>query len=476
VLTQPLPRLPQSAGVADRAQTLRPARRALRYRVLLRFGVLPYLVVADLFAGLGAAAVTGLAAVDAAALVTLTLALLAAAGRYRSRLELSLLDDVPTLVGRPLGAGAFVVAGAAVLRPDQAPPTVVLLTAVVLAGGLLVGRALGYTVVRRLRARGAVQHPTLVLGAGHVGGQVARLLVDHPSYGLRPVGFLDASPLLPESERVAPVLGGPDALASAILEFDIGAVVVAFSALPESQVVDVIRTCDRLSVEIFTVPRLYELHRRGPGADEVWGLPLVRMRRAAFRSPTWRLKRVLDVVVSGAALALLSPLLALVAVALRLDGGPGVLFRQERVGLDGRPFTVLKFRSMWPADEQESQQTWSIAGDARVTRLGALLRSSSVDELPQLWNVLRGDMTLVGPRPERPHFVERFATIYPRYGARHRVPAGLTGWAQVHGLRGDTSIDDRARFDNYYIENWSLWYDVTIMLRTVGAVLRRTGS
>jgi lipopolysaccharide/colanic/teichoic acid biosynthesis glycosyltransferase len=136
----------------------------------------------------------------------------------------------------------------------------------------------------------------------------------------------------------------------------------------------------------------------------------------------------------------------------------------------------MKFRSLKPVDERESQTQWNIAHDDRLGPVGRFLRATSLDELPQLLNILRGDMTIVGPRPERPHFVETFTASFPRYTARHRVPAGLTGWAQVHGLRGDTSIEERARFDNYYIENWTLWSDIKIILRTVTAVLRRQGG
>ena len=161
--------------------------------------------------------------------------------------------------------------------------------------------------------------------------------------------------------------------------------------------------------------------------------------------------------------------------AVRLEGGPGIIFKQERVGLDGRPFKVMKFRSMKPVDSTESQTKWNISNDHRVGKVGKVLRKTSLDELPQLINILKGDMTLVGPRPERPHFVAQFTESFPRYTARHRVPAGLTGWAQVHGLRGDTSIEDRARFDNYYIENWSLWADVKIILRTVASLMKGSG-
>jgi lipopolysaccharide/colanic/teichoic acid biosynthesis glycosyltransferase len=167
-----------------------------------------------------------------------------------------------------------------------------------------------------------------------------------------------------------------------------------------------------------------------------------------------------------------SPMILLAALGVRLEGGPGVIFRQQRIGLDGRPFTMLKLRSLTPGDEQESEERWSIAQEKKVGPVGRFLRRTSIDELPQLLNVLRGDMSIVGPRPERPYFVREFAGAYPHYMARHRLPSGLTGWAQVNGLRGNTSIEDRARFDNAYIENWSLWLDIKIILLTLSQVFR----
>jgi exopolysaccharide biosynthesis polyprenyl glycosylphosphotransferase len=234
--------------------------------------------------------------------------------------------------------------------------------------------------------------------------------------------------------------------------------------------------CDRYRCELFVVPRLFELHQVDGGMDTAWGLPLVRLRRATYRSGTWRVKRMIDVLFSGGAVLVLLPVLLMIAVAVRMDGGPGILFKQERVGVDGRHFALLKFRSLRPADDTEAATTWNVAHDARLGRIGRFLRKTSLDELPQLFNILRGDMSLVGPRPERPYFVDQFRNSYPSYEARHRVPSGLTGWSQVHGLRGDTSIAERARFDNYYIENWSLWLDLKIILRTVSAVFRGAGG
>ena len=222
---------------------------------------------------------------------------------------------------------------------------------------------------------------------------------------------------------------------------------------------------------MYVVPRLFELAFRG-GADVVQGIPLVRMRPEPMHKVCAAAKRAVDLVGAAIGLALASPVLAACALAVRLESGrAGVLFRQQRVGRDGKPFTILKFRSLTPASDRESQVRWNINTDDRVGRVGRILRSTSLDELPQLVNVLRGDMSLVGPRPERPFFVEQFERTYGGYADRHRVPVGITGWAQIHGLRGDTSIADRVRFDNNYVENWSIGLDLKIMVRTVGSML-----
>jgi exopolysaccharide biosynthesis polyprenyl glycosylphosphotransferase len=204
----------------------------------------------------------------------------------------------------------------------------------------------------------------------------------------------------------------------------------------------------------------------------VWGIPLIRVKRAALRTRAWRVKRAFDLVVATAALVVAAPMFGLIALAVRLSSPGPVLFRQKRVGQGGQLVEVLKFRTLQVNDD--SDKTWSVVTDVRVTPIGRVLRATSLDELPQLINVIRGDMSLVGPRPERPHFVSEFNERVARYDDRHRVPVGITGWAQVHGLRGDTSIEERARFDNRYIEHWSLWRDVVILGRTVAAVVRDT--
>jgi exopolysaccharide biosynthesis polyprenyl glycosylphosphotransferase len=451
-------------------RSLRPAEASLVEATVLRYGIRPLLFGADAGSATVAAAVTGNWSRVAVVYAAVLLLVATLRGLHRSRLTLSVLDDGPSLLLCSAGAASMTL-----LIADPMPHTIVALAGAQAA--LMLGfRAVAYAFVRETRRRRVVEHPTLVLGAGRIGGRLASVLNDHPEYGLLPVGFLDDEPLLTEDERPVPVLGSYAALPQVLVEFGVRNVIVAFGGLAESEIVDVIHTCDQLDCEVFFVPRLFELHSSNHDTETVWGLPLVRLRRAAFRRPSWRLKRAVDLFVSSLALVIAAPVILVCMLALRLDNGPGVLFRQERVGLDGRRFMLLKLRTLRPADDGESATLWSVANDHRLGRVGRFLRRTSLDELPQLWNIFRGDMTLVGPRPERPHFVDMFRQTYTRYMARHRVPAGLTGWAQVHGLRGDTSIEERARFDNFYIENWSIWTDVKIMLRTLASVFGARGG
>jgi exopolysaccharide biosynthesis polyprenyl glycosylphosphotransferase len=258
-----------------------------------------------------------------------------------------------------------------------------------------------------------------------------------------------------------------------------------------------VRRCWELGVSVSLVPRLFEVAGDRAAVDRLGGLPLVSLAAPPTRGLGLAVKAVIDPVVAAAGLILLSPVLALVALAIRLSMGSPIMFRQDRVGRDGARFALWKFRTMMGTGEADGDGNakWAeaaveSAGDlgsfggyapvlgervppgARSTPLGRLLRRTSIDELPQLWNVVRGDMSLIGPRPEMPHYVERFEEVIYRYSDRHRVKSGLTGWAQVHGLRGDTSLTDRVEWDNYYIENWSLWLDLKIAIRTVDCVVR----
>ncbi|WP_375061257.1 exopolysaccharide biosynthesis polyprenyl glycosylphosphotransferase [Streptomyces carpaticus] len=364
------------------------------------------------------------------------LALNAWAGLYRPTPMAAALDELPRLAGHGLLGWLLSGGGPALLLVP-------------------LFAAAGRGAVYQLRRAAVRERPrrTPVVGTGTAARRVAAMLAEHPEYGMRPAGPVDP-------DRLHATLGGVRAVVFTRAQGDTAA----------------LRHCWERGVTVWLVdpePPLWF----PAAATHLWGYTCRRLDPPERRPPgADLLKRTVDIAGSGLALLLAAPVLGGCALAVRLADGPGVLFRQERIGKDGKPFTMLKFRTLRPDTDQEAATRWTIAGDHRVSPVGRLLRRTSLDELPQLWNVLRGDMSLVGPRPERPHFVDEFSRMYPGYADRHRMPVGLTGLAQVSGLRGDTSIEDRTRFDNLYIETWSLWADLRIMLRTTASCFRLGGS
>ena len=441
------------------------------------------LLISDALALLVETLVVGSFNALAGTFAVLVVASRAAFRQYRPRLHLSTLDDVPRSVASALsGMGLSIIA--LYLRPGffGAPDGSSATTGSL--GMELIWRALWFllfalvleTVVlaagRRIRRRPGQGKRTLVVGAGRVGVTVAEGLSNHPELGLLPVGYADSEAMAHDQPLSLPLLCTDlSSLAATIFAYDIDTTVLAFSGTRESEVVDAMITAHQTGCVVMVVPRMFELHHDGPGVERVRGTPLLRLRPDPTLRPSWWVKRSVDIAVALLGLILLSPLLLLLGALVVLDSGRPMLFWQERVGLDGHTFRLCKFRSLRPRNEHDQQTTWNIANDPRLTWVGKFLRRSSLDEIPQLWNILRGQMSLVGPRPERPSFVQQFTDEHERYWARHRVPVGLTGLAQVNGLRGDTSIRDRARFDNYYIANWSLWLDVKILLLTFREVL-----
>ena len=392
------------------------------------------------------------------------LVLLRATDSYKRRITLSVLDDLPRLLVP--GAVGLLLIGA--LRPAVGPESSLFSQALIVSVAIVAGRLWSYTAIRIARRTGRMAEPALIIGAGTVGVELHRVLQEHLEYGLVPIGILDD--VAPEPPLQ--LIGGLADLEQVVREHDVHRVIVAFGPGAEHELVQVLRSAVHLDVEVHVVPRFFEvgLAPTGPTVEHVWGIPLYRLRPAAIRGLSWPIKRAVDIVVAGTALVLLAPVMALLALAVRLTSPGPVLFRQRRIGQHGTPIEVLKFRTLFVNDDSDT--TWTVQDDPRQTSIGRWLRRLSLDELPQLINVLRGDMTLIGPRPERPHFVERYSHGVPGYRHRHRLPVGLTGLSQVHGLRGDTSIAERARFDNLYIEHWSGWQDIKIFLHTVGAVIR----
>jgi Undecaprenyl-phosphate glucose phosphotransferase len=295
-----------------------------------------------------------------------------------------------------------------------------------------------------------------------------------PSLGQHVVGFVDGEAQPGLEIQGVPVLGGVDDLPRLIREQGAEEVIIGLPELSHQELLTIISRCEGGQVGIKIYPDLFQIIATDLSIGDLGGLPLLAVRDVALRGWKLTLKRAVDVVGGGLALIVLSPFLMLVALAIKLDSKGAVFYAQERMGLDARPFWCLKFRSM-RSDAEKNGPGWTTEGDARVTRLGRIIRRLSIDELPQFINVLLGDMSLVGPRPERPVYVEQFRRSIPRYMDRHREKAGLTGWAQVNGLRGDTSIAERTKYDLWYIENWSLWLDFKIMLRTALSILTGGG-
>jgi len=312
----------------------------------------------------------------------------------------------------------------------------------------------------------------LLVGTGDTARMILQKTVQSPQLGYRVIGFVNGQGAPTEIAGV-PVLGDQSQVAQIVRDYRVQEVVIALPEATHEELLDIISACESERATVRVFPDLFQIVASDLRISDLDGLPLLTVRDVALRG--WRLtvKHAMDLVGSAVGLVLLSPFLLFIALLIKLDSKGPVFYTQLRVGLDGKPFPIIKFRSMRPDAEQETGPVWATEDDPRKTRLGEFLRRTSLDELPQLINVLLGDMSLVGPRPERPVFVDQFRQVIPRYMERHKEKAGLTGWAQVNGLRGDTSIVERTKYDLYYIENWSLLFDLKIIVRQIINQFRR---
>lgn len=328
---------------------------------------------------------------------------------------------------------------------------------------LAVRQGMGLYFVLRRRA-GVSDGSALIVGAGRAARAVESTLRSSPWLGVAPVGFVDDG--APRPGRPATV-GSIDDLPGLVESHRIDHVYIALPWDRVGQTRRIYRLLANTLAEIHVVPDVPPTALLGVTVEDLSGTPVLNLRPPPHGLPQVVLKRAMDVALSAVGLVVLSPLLGLIALAVKLsDRGP-ILYRQERMGLNGHRFWMYKFRSMRVGAEDGTGPVWAREGDERRTGLGAFLRSTSLDELPQLYNVLIGDMSLVGPRPERPFFIEHFRRSIPRYMLRHAVKAGITGWAQVNGWRGNTSLRKRVQYDLYYIANWSIWLDLRILFATI---------
>jgi Undecaprenyl-phosphate glucose phosphotransferase len=333
---------------------------------------------------------------------------------------------------------------------------------------LVVERMLLRQVLAIFRARGYNQRHVLIIGSGDLAQGVARKIAEHPGLGFTIRGFVgERAEDIGRAIDGARVIGTYSDVQSILEQNGIDQVLIALPLDSIGFLEEILKRIGPSMVDIKVIPDIYKFISLRGGIEDFDGMPVISLLDTPLGGWNDVLKRVVDVLLATTLITLMAPLFSLIAAAIKLTSRGPVFYRQERMSLDGRTFLVWKFRTMRVDAEAETGAVWASAVDPRRTRLGRWLRQTSLDELPQLFNVLRGEMSLVGPRPERPIFIEQFRQKIPKYMLRHKVRAGMTGWAQVHGLRGNTSVEQRIRYDLYYIENWSLLLDFKILLLTL---------
>lgn len=391
---------------------------------------------------------------------------------YQRRRPSGHIDEFYKIIVHSTFATLLTVAFLTLALPDFQYHRSLLVYALALSIVLLtVARVLHAQVQWEAQARGIGDDRVLVIGAGEIGQMVLQKLRQNPQLGYQVVGVVSEHHAhKPAESQEAPILGTLVDIPRIIEEQLVDEVIIGLPESNHQELVHIISLCEREKVGIRVFPDVFQIMASEVSIGDLGGLPLLTVRDVALQGWKLTLKRGMDVVVSAALLVLASPLMLLTALLIKLDSPGPVFYTQERMGLDARPFKILKFRSM-RTDAEESGPGWTVPNDPRKTKLGNVLRRFELDELPQFINVLLGDMSLVGPRPERPVYVEQFRQSIPRYMDRHRERAGLTGWAQVNGLRGDTSIAERTKYDLWYIENWSLGLDIKILIRTAFQLL-----
>ena len=369
-----------------------------------------------------------------------------------------------TLKGVPLLV--LMITGAAFFMQDEYVSRMAMgLFAVLSFTAVLLTRRLTWWAVHQYRRRGYDPSFTVIVGTGRTARKTAAALRSATWMGFRNVGFIEDNPTRWSSDL--DILGGVPDLPVLIRKYQVDHV---FIALPMNRFDEARRVFDVLAQEVVDVRMVADIpNLAGVSLTTTFfeGMPIVGLRESPHYGVNIVVKRLMDIVLSSLALVLLSPVLMLIALLVKFTSRGPVFYRQERCGLNGRSFQMLKFRSMPVGSERETGPVWAQKGDSRPTRLGAFLRKTSLDELPQFINVLRGDMSVVGPRPERPVFIEKFKKTIPSYMARHAVKCGITGWAQVNGWRGNTSLRKRIQYDLYYIVHWNPIFDLKIMWMTL---------
>ncbi len=391
-------------------------------------------------------------------------------GMYGTRRNITLSDELVNIV-RVITWGMLIVLSAVFFYREFSYSRVVFgFVWVSSIAFIFLGRMFVHSLERRNYSKGKYLQQSIIIGNDSLANQVYTHLHGHSSFGFNILGYC-ADTRAGDELAAAPYLGTIADAPAFIREQNIDLVFLALQSKDHHLLFNLISECEGVNVEFMMVPDVLDVLTTEVSVRELEGIPFLTIKSIPFTVWGRITKRAFDIAISLALLLLFSPLWILIVIVVKLSSRGPVFFAQERLGLDGNKFTMYKFRSMRTGAESETGPVWTSADDPRRTPIGVFLRKTSLDEIPQLFNVLKGEMSLVGPRPERPYFVDQFKTVVPKYLDRHRVKTGMTGWAQVNGLRGNTSLDERVKYDLYYIENWSLGFDVRILLRTIRAAV-----
>jgi len=391
-------------------------------------------------------------------------------GLYESRRSSSRLSEVGAIVAVMAAVTIVLSTIPFFLRFVALSRAVVLLFWAFSTVGLICFRLWYRVVLAQVRRRGRNQRSLIIVGTGRLAEQVAARFESNPEMGFKVQGFVGPKATV---GKLTPNLGAYADLQSVVLERGIDQVIVAIERTEPVNVAAMVDCLRNSTASVRIAPDITGLQTVRPAVEDFDGIPMISIVESPILGWNSITKRVFDVLVAGAASIFLAPVMAVIAILIKA-GNPRapVIYRQTRMSMDGRSFPMLKFRTMVPDAEAATGPKWAEAGDRRRTRIGGFLRRANLDELPQLWNVLSGDMSVVGPRPERPAFVEKFREELPGYMVRHKIKGGLTGWAQVNGLRGNTSLTKRLEYDIDYVRRWSLKFDVQIVAMTLARSFR----
>ena len=333
---------------------------------------------------------------------------------------------------------------------------------------MILSRSVIHSILRSIRKKGYNLKHIILVGYSRAGEEYIDRIMANPQWGYVVCGILDDKVPRGTTYKGVKVLGEIDNLLIILPENRMDEIAITLSLADYDRLEQIVDWCEKSGVHTKFIPDYNSLIPSKPYTEDILGLPVINIRYVPLSNTlNWWIKRLVDFVGALVAIVLFSPVMIGAAIAIKVSSEGPIIFKQERIGLHNKPFRMYKFRSMVQQTDEEEKKGWTVKNDSRVTKVGAFLRKTSLDELPQLFNILKGDMSLVGPRPERPQFVEQYKEEIPRYMIKHQVRPGMTGWAQVKGYRGDSSIRKRIECDIYYIENWTLGMDIKILFMTV---------